>query len=67
MKRLAPGVYDDERGGLHLDLAELLTANGFADTPANRALMIQTWRDWGAEQATPVQVTITDEDLDEAP
>jgi hypothetical protein len=35
MKQIAPGVYDDERGGLHLDAAELLAANGFAVTPAN--------------------------------
>jgi len=40
MKRLAPGVYDDEKGGLHLDLPELLAAHGYADTAENRATMI---------------------------
>ncbi len=36
MKRLAPGVYDDGEGGLHLVVPELLVAAGYADTPANR-------------------------------
>jgi ribosomal protein S27AE len=40
MKRLAAGVYDDEYGGLHLDVPELLAAHGYADTPENRALLI---------------------------
>lgn len=40
MKRLAPGVYDDEHGGLHLDLPELLAAHGYPDTPENRATLI---------------------------
>ena len=34
--RLDPGVYDDGAGGLHLDVAELLAAHGYADTPQNR-------------------------------
>lgn len=37
--RIAPGVYDDGEGGMHLDLGELLTAHGYQDTPANRDLM----------------------------
>jgi hypothetical protein len=36
MTRLAPGVYDDGAGGLHLDVGELLAAHGYADTPENR-------------------------------
>jgi len=35
MTRLAPGVYDDGKGGLHLDVDELLVANGFQATPEN--------------------------------
>lgn len=34
--RIAPGVYDDGQGGMHLDVTELLEANGFEDTPENR-------------------------------
>lgn len=41
MKRLAPGIYDDEHGGMHLDLTELLAAHGFPDTPANREALIK--------------------------
>lgn len=33
LTRLAPGVYDDGHGGLHLNPAELLAANGYAVTP----------------------------------
>jgi hypothetical protein len=36
VKRLAPGLYDDEQGGLHVAVGELLRAHGYADTPANR-------------------------------
>lgn len=34
--RIAPGVYDDGAGGMHIDVPELLVANGYADTPENR-------------------------------
>lgn len=40
MHRLAPGVYDDGDGTLHLDVPELLEAHGYADTPANRDTLI---------------------------
>jgi hypothetical protein len=43
--RLAPGVYDDNRGGLHLLLPEFLAANGYADTPENRQTLIEAARD----------------------
>lgn len=43
--QLLPGVYDDHEGGLHLDLAELLRANGYADSPDNRATLIAAARD----------------------
>jgi hypothetical protein len=35
-RRLAPGVYDDGAGGLHIDVPELLAANGWPDTAENR-------------------------------
>ncbi len=61
MKRIAPGVYDDGQGGMHLDLAELLEAHGYADTPANRAMMLAVTRDaFGAaavkETTAPIEV-----------
>jgi hypothetical protein len=34
--RIAPGVYDDGAGGMHLEVTELLEAHGFEDTPENR-------------------------------
>ena len=40
LKRLAPGVYDDGAGGLHLVVAELLVAHGYGDTEENRARII---------------------------
>jgi len=40
MKKLSPGIYDDEYGGLHLDLPELLAAAGCPDTPENQQTMI---------------------------
>ena len=43
--RLGPGVYDDGEGGLHLVLGELLEANGYVDTPANRQALIEAARD----------------------
>lgn len=65
MKRLAPGVYDDGRGGMHVDVSELLTANGWADTPANRAMFESTWREWAAKNHTPVHFTEDPIDADE--
>lgn len=58
MKQLSPGVYDDEQGGLHLDLAELLAAQGYADTPANRATLIAAAREAFGE------IHLTDEPVD---
>jgi len=37
--RLAPGVYDDNAGGIHLFISEMLEANGWPDTPENRATL----------------------------
>jgi hypothetical protein len=45
MTKLCPGGYDDGKGGLHIDEAELLTAAGYADTPANRRTLREAMRD----------------------
>lgn len=34
-KRIAPGIYSDGAGGMHIDAAELLEAHGFEPTPEN--------------------------------
>jgi len=44
VKRIAAGVYDDGAGGMHLVLPELLDAHGYADTPENRATLIDAAR-----------------------
>jgi hypothetical protein len=51
-KRLGPGVYDDEQGGLHLDIDEVLAGNGFANTPENRTVFIEAWREWARANDT---------------
>jgi hypothetical protein len=54
LTRIAPGVYDDGKGGMHLVLPELLVAHGYADTPENRALLERTMRKMLPD--TPVEV-----------
>ena len=45
MKRLPmPGVYSSEDGTLHIDITELLTAAGYADTSENRAVLLKEFR-----------------------
>ena len=44
-KQLAPGVYVDEHGAMHIVMPELLAANGYADTPENRETLIAAFRD----------------------
>lgn len=56
MKRLEPGVYVDDEGALHLVLPEMLDAAGYADTPENRATLIDVAQAMFAEQGIPVEV-----------
>ena len=60
MKRIAPGVYDDGDGGMHLDIAEMLEGNGFADTPENRAML-----EAAAREMFGGKVTVTTEPVHE--
>ena len=39
MRRLGPGVYSDGEGTMHLDIEELLIANGYPPTPENIEMM----------------------------
>lgn len=45
LHQIAPGVYDDGQGAMHLDLPELLRANGYTDTPENRETLIEAARE----------------------
>jgi len=59
MKRIQPGFYDDDRGGLHIDLTEVLEASGYANTPENRAVLIKALR----EVYPAGKITETDEPI----
>lgn len=56
MKRIVPGVYDDGDGGLDLVMSELLTANGYEDTAANRQTLVDAARDIFGAEGIPVEV-----------
>jgi len=56
LHKLAPGIYA-KGGELHLDLPELLKANGYADTPANRAMLIAAARELVAGTAMTLEET----------
>lgn len=43
--KVTAGVYADADDGMHLVIPELLEANGYADTPANRATVEAAARD----------------------
>lgn len=55
MRCLAAGVYDDGAGGLHLDVGELLAANGWPDTPKNRDELVRA-----AERLFAHRLEVTD-------
>ena len=42
LQRIAPGVYADEAGTMHLDTAELLEANGYVANAENEAMLERT-------------------------
>lgn len=61
MTKLAPGIYDDGRGGIHIGLAELLDAHGYADTPQSRAAVVAGARDALSEMAgKPVEIVVAE-------
>jgi hypothetical protein len=43
--KLSPGVYDDGRGGMHIEMAELLTSRGFAVTEENQRVLAEAVRE----------------------
>jgi len=58
LTRIAPGVYVDVDGGMHLVVAELLVANGYVDTPENRETVVAATRKIARDfyRSTSVQV-----------
>jgi hypothetical protein len=44
LDRIAPGVYADGQGAMHIFADELLKAHGYADTEENRELVIREAR-----------------------
>ena len=59
MRRLAPGMYVNDSGELHLDVPELLRAHGYADTQENRDRLAEVARSeipklWPATKVTVI-------------
>jgi hypothetical protein len=42
LRRLSPGLYVDAKEALHIDAAEFLEANGYANTPENEDMLRKT-------------------------
>jgi hypothetical protein len=45
MQRLAPGVYSDGDGAMHLDLVEMCRAAGYPPTRANQEMLAKAARE----------------------
>lgn len=56
MRRIAPGVYADDAGAMHLVIPELLEAEGWPATPENVHRMECTARDYFDQLGIPVEV-----------
>jgi len=44
LERIAPGIYADGDGAMHLIISELLVAHGYVDTEENREAVIAAAR-----------------------
>lgn len=60
LERIAPGIYSDGAGTMHLVIDELLAAHGYADTEENREELLAAARELLAKQATPVILEVLD-------
>lgn len=60
VERIAPGIYRGAGGVCHLVIDELLTENGYADTPENREMMLAAARELLAQQNPPVVLEVFD-------
>jgi hypothetical protein len=57
---IAPGVYDDGHGGMHINVRALLRANGYADTPANRETLARAAQDLIRDQFPQTKTIVTE-------
>jgi hypothetical protein len=62
MRKLKPGLYIDSNHALHIDVAEMLRAHGYALTEENERVLKETARQ-ALEEAFP-GIPITSEDAD---
>ena len=60
MNAVGPGLYEDDGGALHIVLSEMLTLYGFADTPANREVLLEAARQLIEREYPGVPVTEVD-------
>jgi len=59
LRCLEPGIYTDDKGGMHIDVPELLEAKGYDDTPANRETLTKAALDMVREMGLPVSIVDT--------
>lgn len=45
MRSLGPGIYDDGRGGMHVDLDEIVESTGREPTPENKRAVARAIRE----------------------
>ena len=53
MKELAPGMYEDDAGGLNVNMAEFLRDGGIPNTPENKKAAVEAWREIAGERGIP--------------
>ena len=56
MKKLAPGLYADGDGGLHVDLPEFNKHCGWPDTPENRKKAVAVCQEAAQLEGIPFQL-----------
>jgi hypothetical protein len=59
-RQLAPGIYEDAEGTVHVDVPEVLAVLGWEDTPQNREDCSQIWRGLIRSQAPDCRVTVVE-------
>jgi hypothetical protein len=57
-RRIAPGLWVDDLGALHLAVPELLVRFGWEDTPANRALVVEQAKAFFAATRPRAAITV---------
>lgn len=60
LERIAPGIYSDGAGTMHLVTDEFLEGNGYANTPENRAMALDCAREILSKNHPPVKLEVFD-------